>query len=90
MSDAPRKRLVLWWIVQGYRTKLLRATPGSLVCSVYSIVTWDLCLKSHPKEKLLIDRLTRPGIGPTTSSPQVERPTNWGVATVPTSSLVSI
>ena len=24
--------------------------PGSLTCSVYSTVTWDLCLTSHPKD----------------------------------------
>ena len=46
----PRGRLVLRGIVQGYRTKLLRAPPGSLTCSVYSTVTRDLGLKSHPKD----------------------------------------
>ena len=36
-------------IVQRYRTKLLRAPPGSLLtCSVYSTVTRDLGLKSYP------------------------------------------
>ena len=37
-------------IVQGYRTKLLRAPPGSFTCSVYRTVTRDLGLKSHPKD----------------------------------------
>ena len=37
-------------IVQGYRTKLLRASPGPLTCSVCSTVTRDLGFKSHPKD----------------------------------------
>ena len=41
LSDAPRRRLV-----QGYRTKLLRAPPGSLTCSMYSNVTRDLIRKT--------------------------------------------
>ena len=44
LSDAPRRRLVVTGIVQGYRTKLLRALSGSLTCSLYSTVTWDLGL----------------------------------------------
>ena len=31
LSDAPRRRLIV--IAQGYRSKLLRAPPGSLTCS---------------------------------------------------------
>ena len=45
LSDAPRRRLVVTGIVQGYR-----APPGSLTCSVYSTVTRYLGLKSHPKD----------------------------------------
>ena len=37
-------------IVQGYRTKLLRAPPGSLTCSAYSTVTRDLGLTFHPQD----------------------------------------
>ena len=51
LSDAPRRRLVVTGIVQGYRTKLLRVPPGSLTCSTYSTVTRDLGLTSHPTDK---------------------------------------
>ena len=30
--------------------ELLRTSPGSLTCSAYSTVTWDLGLRSHPKD----------------------------------------
>ena len=43
LSDAPG-------IVHGYSSKLLRAPPGFLTYSVYSTVTRDLGLKSHPKD----------------------------------------
>ena len=36
LSDAPRRRLVDTGMVQGYRTKLMRALPGSSTCLVYS------------------------------------------------------
>ena len=49
LSDTPRKWL-LRGIVQGYRTKLLRALPGCLTCLAYSTVTRDLGLTSHPKD----------------------------------------
>ena len=48
MSDIPRS--CYQGIVEGYRTKLLRIPPGSLMGSVYSTVTWDLGLKSLPKD----------------------------------------
>ena len=40
LSDAPRR----WLVVTG------DAPPGSLTCFVHSAVTWDLSLKSHPKD----------------------------------------
>ena len=48
----PPPKAVSFYVVQaqGYRTKLLRAPPGSLTCSVYSTVTRDLGLTSHPKD----------------------------------------
>ena len=46
----PEDGYLLRGIVQGYRTKLLRIPPGSLTCSVYSTVTRDLGLPSHPKD----------------------------------------
>ena len=48
LSEAPRRQL-LQRIVQGYRTKQLRARPGSLACAAYSTVTRDLGLTSHQK-----------------------------------------
>ena len=42
LSDAPRRRVVV--------TKLLRAPPGSLTCSVYSTVTRDLGLTSDSRD----------------------------------------
>ena len=50
LSDALRRRLVVTGIVQEYRTKLLKAPPGSVTCSAYITVTRDLGLKSHPKD----------------------------------------
>ena len=49
-DNAPRRRTVVTGIVQGYRTKQLRAPSGSSTCSVLSAVTWDLGLKSYPKD----------------------------------------
>ena len=49
LTEAPRRQLVVTGDCQGYRTKLLRALPGSLTCSVYSTIIRDLGLKSHPK-----------------------------------------
>ena len=37
LSDALRKWLVITGIVHGYRTKLLRALPGSLTCSCIAL-----------------------------------------------------
>ena len=51
LSDAPQKTVSCYvGIVQGYSTKLLRAQLGSLTCSMYSTVTRDIGLKSHPKD----------------------------------------
>ena len=48
-TGCPSDGYLLRGIVQGYRTKLLRAPPGSLTCSAYSTVTRDFGLTSHPK-----------------------------------------
>ena len=50
LSDAPRRWLVVMDDSSRYRTKLLRAPPGSLTLLVYRTVTGDLCLMSHPKD----------------------------------------
>ena len=50
MNDAPRRRLVVTGDSAGYRTKLLRIPPGSFTRLVYSTVTQDLGLTSHPKD----------------------------------------
>ena len=71
-SERHPQKIVVTGDVQDYRTKPLRAPPGSLTCSVYSTVTRDLGLKSHLKD-IIIFRLTSPGIDPATSSFQVER-----------------
>ena len=55
LSDAPRRRLVVTGIVQGYKTKLLRAPHGSFTCLAYSSVTRDLGLRSHPINKCWLD-----------------------------------
>ena len=44
------RRQSLRGTVLGYRKKLLRASPGSLTYALYSTVTRDLGLKSHPKD----------------------------------------
>ena len=49
-ETAPEDGKLLWGIVLGYKTKLLRALPGSLACPAYIIVTWDLGFTSCPKE----------------------------------------
>ena len=50
LSDDPRRRLVNTGDSTRIQDKLLRIPPGSLTCSVYSTVTRDLGLKSHPKD----------------------------------------
>ena len=49
-APTPKDGYLLRGIVQGYRTKLLRAPPGSLTCPAYSTVKRDLGLMSHPKD----------------------------------------
>ena len=46
----PQKTVSCYGGVQGYRTKLLRIPPGTLTCSMYSTITWDLGLTSHLKD----------------------------------------
>ena len=65
---------LLWRTVPGYRTKLLRAPPGSLRWSAYSTVIWELGLKSS-KRQLEPVRLISPEIEPATPSFQFNRST---------------
>ena len=53
LTDVPEDGYLLRGIVQGYRTKLLRALSGSLTCSVNNTVTQDLSLKFHANDNLL-------------------------------------
>ena len=50
LSDALGICLVVTGIVHGYRTKLLKIPPGSLMRSAYSTFTRDLSLMPHPKD----------------------------------------
>ena len=50
-EQCPQKTVSFYGeIVQGYRTKLLRAPPSSLMCLAYSTVTRDLGLTAHLKD----------------------------------------
>ena len=49
-------------IVQGYRTKLLRAPPGSLMCSAYSTVTYIGPRFNVSSERLLVNLVGQPRI----------------------------
>ena len=72
--EREREGIIFREIVQGYRTKLLRAPPGFLTCSLYSTITW---FKVSSEQQLVIVRLPSPGIEPTTTSFQVECSINW-------------
>ena len=70
----PHGGYLLWRTVPGYRTKLLRAPPGSLRWSASSTVIWELGLKSS-KRQLEPVRLISPEIEPATPSFQFNRST---------------